>query len=294
MKIKKVQKRKVVLILIISIILFTIFIGTVVWVMQRNSRNIGLFSWEKSAVIEEEIFFENMKDLGITEVYQEMSVSLEEEDIKDFLEEARERTIDIYMLVGEAEWAVEEDAKGLIDAIDRLILINGNLKEEACIKGILVDVEPYLLDEWKHESDKIMHGYVEAMKKAYAYANKNGLKMILCIPYFYDIKGFDKELEELVALACDSIAVMNYYRDLEVSNIEKEISYAEKYGKTVVTIYEMKVAGTHGITEKNTYGHLGFCAVKENFKILQKTYKKQRIMMAYHDYEAVKEVLRNE
>jgi len=291
MRNKQIQKRSAGLIVLISIVFFVAVIGIFAYMASGNSAGIGLFSWEKSAIIEKKAFFDDAESLGITEVYQEIAPSLQPEAVEEFLKEAQERNIDIYMLVGEAEWALQEDAKEIIKEIDRILLMNNNSEEAAYIKGIMVDVEPYSLEEWKQDSVGTMRMFVDSMKTAYAYANKNDIKMMLCIPYHYDKKGFEKELEELTAQACDGIAVMNYYRDKEIPNMETEAEYAAGYDKMMITIYEMKAAGTHGLTEKNTYHELGFEPVIKNFRKVCKAFRGQNIKMAYHDYEAVKEVM---
>ena len=254
----------------------------------------GLFSWKKDAVESWEMLLSDAKSLEITEVYQNISDSLESDTVKSFLNEAAKQQVNVYLLAGEAEWALEEERDELIEEIDRLAVLNTLVEEEAQIKGIMLDVEPYLLEEWEEDSDEIMQSYVENMRCAYTYAREQGITMVLCIPYFYNNKGYEKELELLIAEACDEVAVMNYYRDAETSNIKEEAAYAGKYGKPITTIYEMKEAGTHGLTEQNTYYNFGFEAVRKNYAALCEIYKEQEIKMAYHDYEAVKEVMKNE
>jgi len=290
---KDAKKGKMGLIVISSTAFLVVVIGVLAFMMRKTPIEIGLFSWQKSAIIEEEIFFSDAESLGITEVYQEIAPSVQIEEVRDFLAEAQERNVAVYMLVGEPEWGLQEDAKELIDAIDRVRLMNSSLEDDMKIKGIVVDVEPYSLKEWKKDSARVMRVFAEAMKTAYAYANQNNIEMILCVPYHYDKQGFEKELEELTAYACDGIAVMNYYRDKEIPNMETEAEYAAKYDKSIVTIYEMKAAGTHGLTEKNTYHELGFEPVIENFRKVSKAFRGQKVKMAYHDYEAVKEVMQN-
>ena len=289
MRSSQIQKRTVGLAVSIGMLIFVAVIGIAAYVADRTPVETGIFSWEKSAIMEKETFFEDIASLGVTEVYQEIAPTLPSEKIVEFLEEAQRRNVDVYMLVGEAEWALQEDAEELIKVIDRVLLLNSKSEEVRYIKGIMVDVEPYSLEEWKQDSAGTMRMFAQAMKTAYAYANMNEIEMILCIPYHYDKKGFEKELEELTAQACDGIAVMNYYRDKEIQNMETEAACAAGYDKSVITIYEMKAAGTHGLTEKNTYHELGFEPVTANFRKVRRAFPGQDIKMAYHDYEAVKE-----
>ncbi len=275
-------------------ILYILFVFAIVAGCKKEESEIGLFSWKKEALSDCETLFADMKSLGITEVYQAISDSIESDVVEEFLASAQEKQMSVYLLVGEPDWALEEDAENLIEKIDRVVEINALVEEEAHLKGIMVDVEPYLLDEWDEDSDELMKSYVESMKCAHEYATKQGVRMILCIPYFYDNKEYDEELETLIADGCDGVAVMNYYRNSEISNIKEEVAYVEKYDKIIISIYEMKEAGSHGLTEKNTYHELGFDVVKENFKEMLEEYEESKIKMAYHDYEAMKEVMKDE
>ena len=277
------QKRK----WIGSILLFLLCLGG----CGAPVTEAGLFSWKESAITDYETLFSDMKELGMVELYQEISDDIETEMIKKFLTSASEQEIAVYLLIGEPDWVLEKDAESLLEEMQRIGEINELVEETAELKGVMVDVEPYLLEEWDDERDELMQCYVDCMKETYDYATEQGIEVILCIPYFYDNKGYSGELETLIAEACDGIAVMNYYRNMEVAHIEQEVAYAAKYEKDIITIYEMKEAGSHGLTPQNTYFELGFGKVKDNFRDVYKAYRKQNIRMAYHDYEAVKEIL---
>lgn len=269
------------------IVLFVIMLGRI---CMNSKTERGLFSWEKDAIVNSEKLFEDMEKLGITEVYQYMSDQVEPETMKEFLVSGKEREIEVFYLTGEPDWAFAELEEALIEEIDKVIAIN-KLAGQAAFKGIVFDVEPHALNEWQENTDELMKSYVNNMKNAYVHAAEHDIMVILCIPYYYDILGYIEELETLITDACDGIAIMNYYRDMEISNMEAEAAYASKHDKFIITIYEMKEAGTYGLTEKNTYHELGFKPVIENFKELCKSFRGQSVKMAYHDYEAVKEVM---
>ena len=85
---------------------------------------------------------------------------------------------------------------------------------------------------------------------------------------------------------------MNYYRGAEIKNIATEIELAQKYGKGIITIYELQKADGHGVKEINTYYNSGLAALKKSYASLLEAYPEQTISMAYHDYRALKEVLK--
>ena len=161
-------------------------------------------------------------------------------------------------------------------------------------KGVVYDVEPYLLEEWKQEPWTVMDSLAEGMREAVLLAHEKGLEVIYCIPYYYDTLGLTSQLETLVRDCCDQVAVMNYYRGKEAEHIQTESALAKKYGKALITIYELKAPGGHGLVEENTYHSQGLKAARDNFSQLQEVYGEQTISMAFHDYEALKEVIDHE
>lgn len=252
----------------------------------------SLFSWKDSEVLEGRTqLFTTMKELKLNALYQEFSEELRQEDILDFLGEATKEKIDVYMLAGSPKWALEKDGESMCRQVQKALEINQAGGKEQDVKGILFDVEPYLLKEWdEQDHDKIMDSFVEGMKTAYKKAQDNDLKVILCIPYFYDNLGVPKHLEVLIESCCDSIAIMNYYQGKEYENIKGEAELAAKYGKKLINIYELQSPGKHGLKDKNTYYEEGIKAVEENFSVLQAAFDGQDIFIALHEYDALKEV----
>lgn len=287
----------------------------------------GLFSW-KSSVVEcdsqekhadtadsseekqkrKNVLFKTMNDLNLETLYQSFSKDLKESDIIEFLKEADSQGIDVYLLTGEPEWAKSDTdtAEKMIAELERTEKINKKLSKNAKLKGVIFDVEPYVLDEWDEEQSELMENYAEAVKETYKKAQSLNLEMLVCLPFFYDSKGFEEELEIIIGEGCDGAAVMNYYREKEIEHVETELLLAQKYGKQLINIYEFNKPETHGVTEKNTYYKEGTDKALKNFENLLDFYcgggtghypeamQAESIRYAYHDFEAVYEVMNNE
>lgn len=251
----------------------------------------ALFSWKDSEVAEgRSQLFSTMKELKLNTLYQGFSEELKEDEIKNFLVEASREKIDVYLLTGDPEWALDKEREVMSSKVENVLKINDGVVENPGLKGILFDVEPYLLEEWdKQDRQEIMDNFVEEMKKAYKKAHDNGLEVILCIPYFYDDLGVSKQLEELIESGCDSVAIMNYYQGKEYENIKGEAILAAKYGKKIINIYELQAPGKYGLKDKNTYYEEGINAVEENFDSVQAAFHQDDISIAFHDYKALKE-----
>ena len=283
----KVSKKLVLFVLVLGII-------SILFLKSKNSQEIrGLFSWKSDEVIEGSTqLFETMEDFKLNTLYQQFSRKIEEEEIIRFLENAKERNIEVFLLDGNPKWALDKDGKSMIKVVDRVIKINKGLDEKDWIKSIVFDVEPYLLDEWNEESKEgIMDSFISGMKAVYEKASASKLEVIVCIPYYYDTIGLDNQLEELIKTGSDSIAIMNYFRENEVNHIEQEVEFADKYGKKIINIYELQAPGEYGLKDINTYYNEGISAAEKSFKKIRNELNGKDISIAFHEYRALKEIL---
>lgn len=262
-------------------------------VKSEPEKNVsrGMFSW-RSDVFEEGglELFSFMKKHGFTELYQCFSNELDDTAITDFLLKAQTESIDIYLLTGDPSWANDSGGSKQLEVVEEVVRIN-KLTAEIGIKGIVFDIEPYTLESWDSNSEKIMGRFISGMKKAYDEASANKLEVVLCIPFYYDNMGLKGNLEKLIKHGCDRIAIMNYFKHKEADNIAREVKYAQRNKKGIINIYEFKSPGEHGLREINTYYSDGFESAISSFNTIKKAYPKSGIIMAAHDYEALKEVL---
>ena len=269
----------------------------------------GLFSWSAETVNKTDgELFKLMKEQGLTVLYQNISSkNSRQEQMSVFVESAMEEGITVYYLTGDASWGLDPDGDRLCEAVKDAVAYNRRIKRKFLARreadgkqwstvpqlaGIVFDVEPYTLKEWDENPGKVMDSFVSGMKEAYALAQDYGLEVIVCIPFHYDNKGQQKGLEELIKNGCDSIAVMNYYRGAEVKNIATEVELASKYGKGLITIYELQKADGSSVKEINTYYNSGLAALERSYQSVLEAYPNQAISIAYHDYKALKEVLK--
>lgn len=255
----------------------------------------ALFSWKQSAVLtESETLFSLMREVGLETLYQRFPDSLPDEEIDRFMKSAADCGVAVYLLAGEPEWALDVSGKPLCDAVERAVAINAGLDGRR-LQGLVLDVEPYLLDQWDETSAPvILDGFLQGARSAYARASAAGLTLILCIPYYYDTLELTPQLTDLIQSCCDGVAVMNYYRGKEAEHIETEVRLAAQYGKRLIQIYELQQPGIHGLTDQNTYYHLGLAAVEENFRALELACPELPLTAALHDFEALKAVMAHE
>lgn len=242
----------------------------------------GLFSWHDEIfdAEERESFFRMMKEQGLTELYQDVPFNKSASSIKELVSACEQNGIRLYLLVGEPEWALDKNAVDLRTEIQRAALMG--------FYGVMVDVEPGSTDEWKKDRRPVMETMTKMFLRGKTAAEENGIRMIVCLSYYYDDYGFEDELEEIVDSGCDALAIMNYDRADEIGQIENEASLCKTYGKRLINIYELQEVGKYGLEESHTYREAGLSALKESTEELIGHYSGQIISTALHDYRALK------
>ncbi len=159
--------------------------------------SFGLFSWDEAVIAEEEkdALASCVKRCGVKMIYQEFSPdSLASGEASGFVTRMKRQSVEVYALMGNAEWAYEPKADTLLESIKQVAAYNRRMKHGARIAGVVVDVEPYLLEEWDAGSDsrrELMECYLSCIKSAYSYTSQNELKLWVCIPNFYDVAELD-------------------------------------------------------------------------------------------------------
>lgn len=256
----------------------------------------SIFSWEEEYLrpeLEAEVE-KAMEKLGCIAIYQQISSDTKETIVLDYLRRRQEKKQLVYYLAGAAEWGMEENGKSMLDVVDTAAEWNAKAGEEGGFTGIVLDVEPYLLEEWESDQERCMKQYVTNCVRTYERAKEENLAVIVCIPNFYDRIGLSGFLEELIQNGCDGIAVMNYNKKDEAGQIEEELKLAQEYNKGIVNITEMQMQGYHGLTDENTYHDDGIEVVFDSWEKLKEQYPYRNLGFSWHYLKPCLELMETE
>lgn len=255
----------------------------------------GMFEWDESSILRIEEALDLVSRLGITYWYQEIEFSdLESQELSAFIEALTEMNVEVYALVGAKEWGLEKDGASLIAYMENVRVYNEKVSQKQRVKGIMADVEPYILKIWKENKEANMEAYVSGMIKAHEWTQQNALTLIACIPRHYDDQGLSVQLERLIAQGCDEVAVMNYGCGDEVEKIETEALLAVRYGKPLHCILEFQEVGKHGLTEEETYRNKGLEAAREVWNQVEAAFEDAQLVRDYHWTDPIWDMLEQE
>ncbi len=256
----------------------------------------GLFSWSSKQLTEDgrRELFSLMEQKELDTVYQSFSSDTEFAVVYDFLEEAAQRGIAVWLLTGDPDWGIDETGHAMLEEVERVASWQKELPEKLRFRGILMDCEPYLTELWEESPEQVMDCWCGAMETARTAANQADLLFGVCIPYYLDTLGFPDHLKQVIEEGCDALAIMNYYKKKEAEHIETEMQLAAAAGVPVTVIYELQPPGEHGLKDVNTYYHDGFAAAEASWDALQTQFGSDLLCVAFHEYTALQEMMRNE
>ena len=285
---KKIQFMAV----IFLIILILPAIGMWADLHSRPTGGNGLFCWDEEVLkdtSQRETLWRAMKQYDLRELYQHISSDMTPEELSPFFMDAAAHDVTVYMLTGDPSWALDEDGTDLTAAVRQAASVQKQAGGSV-LKGVMADVEPYLLPGWEEHSGELMDSYVSSMKTARKQAEAEDLFLYACIPYYYDTEGLTPYLDDLMEDGCHGIAVMNYYRENEAKHLKYEWQQAKHLQKPVINIYELQRPGVHGLEEISTYHASGMDGVEKSFQKIQEELPYPDLFYAVHDYRALLEV----
>ena len=159
----------------------------------------------------------------------------------------------IYLLAGDTSWGVDDMQKVV------------EIAEEKRADGVLFDIE----------------GNYVTLASNLSLLESN-LPIYVCMPFW-----LEEELQEQIIKEVDGVVVMNYSKGNERLNIQKAIETAEKYGKVILTAYELQPVGEYGLEEYNTYNTDGLDAVEKNY---EEQFGGTDVGIAFHNLNMMREL----
>jgi hypothetical protein len=163
---------------------------------------------------------------------------------RSFIRKAGQAGIEVHALGGERDWVLPDKRSRLHDFLARVAEYNDSAQPEERFTGIHLDVEPYLLKQWKTDPESVVRHWIGMMDEFTSFARMRGLETGVDLPFWLDRVPASAEDGEAVTLdrwmmsAVDSVALMSY-RDQAGGNngvlalVQDEMDHARAAGRTV-------------------------------------------------------------
>lgn len=209
-----------------------------------NTKGYGTWIWNTRKIVESpDSIIKFLKENAFSEVYLQIDQDIDAKYYKYFIKSASSNGINVYALEGNPDWILKSNRRQLDSFLNWVVKYNSSKLQDERFFGIHLDVEPYLLSIWQTDKTKAITEYMDYISYLKFFGTKNGLKIAVDIPFWFDEIKIPKQkinLAEYVISQVDSINIMAY-RDRAESIIEvvkNEIVYGKKHNKNIVISVE--------------------------------------------------------
>ncbi|MET3292951.1 UNVERIFIED_CONTAM: hypothetical protein ABID98_005648 [Brevibacillus sp. OAP136] len=193
------------------------------------------------------------KEHGVTLLYVNFSPTRKAAEYQAFIKKATASGIAVHALGGERSWGLEQNRPRLLAWVDLVLAYNAGVSKEERFTGIHLDIEPYLLPEWKTKQSDVIGQWMGNIKAYTAKVRKTPALEIGCdIPFWLDSIALPNDAAasfgKWLIAQHDHTAVMAY-RDRAVGSNSisalsaQELAFADELGKRIFVAVEAKKSG---------------------------------------------------
>ncbi len=202
------------------------------------------------------------------------SVSADDNKLKAFVAALHEIGVEIALLQGCYGWATPEGGAIAGKVIDNVLAFNREAKPEERFDGLLLDVEPYVLNatngdslDWEKDTGKIWKCYLEVLDsisgnvRTHNISADDNLFLGECIPDWYPADPGESPMNfREVIDRVDLIWLMSYRDDLDAlyASVIDELTYSQRTKKPAVVGYYVNMPNeAFSIAPGNTFWQEG-------------------------------------
>ncbi|WP_028531210.1 hypothetical protein [Paenibacillus sp. UNC217MF] len=219
--------------------------------IDRTGTIIGTYVWQAELAINQpDDIIAFAKEKGINFLYVRLDLQQPFEAYREFVKKAHDAGIEMHAMGGHPGWALTENRQRISKLVDYVKRYNRAVAPEERFYGIHLDVEPYVLPQWRSDKDEVILQWVDNMA------------------FFVESTKSDSQLETSVDLAVwldrtfipgkselsvsewmigrmDYVTLMAFRNMAGGSNgivavVKQEMQMADRLGKRLVVTVEMK------------------------------------------------------
>ncbi|MGG1660096.1 hypothetical protein [Brevibacillus sp. NRS-1366] len=220
-----------------------------------------------------------------------------------FIKVANQAKIKVEALGGDPNWAYTANRQSISDLISWVKAYNQGARADERFSGIHVDIEPYLLADWKKDQETIVNQWLKNVDYLLAETKKDAkLQVSADLPYWIDtveVPGDSEKVSNWMLQRLDSITLMAYRNHAKGHNgivdiVKKTMEAANTEKRASVIVGVNILESSEG---KNVSFHAeGTQEMKQQLVILQDELSGNPAFAgsAIHDYESWKHVTQRE
>ncbi|GAB6928546.1 hypothetical protein JCM10914A_25290 [Paenibacillus sp. JCM 10914] len=231
---------------------------------------------------------------GINVFYLQMNRDVRPEYYRDFIRKAGRQGIEVHVLGGAPNWALESERHRLETFIEWTAEYQAAAAPNERFTGIHVDIEPHVLGEWRTNYDSVVRQWQNNVRYLVDGARSLNLPIASDMTFWlhtYKLPDQSASLSSWMIQQFDQIVIMAY-RDSaqQIYNLAAaELAEADKYGKEALIAVETKSSNEGNYV---TFYEEGTAFMEQELGKVNKLAAKHASFsgIAIHEYRAWKEL----
>lgn len=179
-----------------------------------------------------------MQHQGVKKAYVQVDAEVPNEIYRTFFEKAQAAKIAVYALDGGRDWG--ENSRPVAAFMQ---WVEQFQQGAPLLTGIHIDVEPYLLENWNIDRQRVLTNYFDVLGTLEQFTTTQNLSFEVDMPFWFDTIQYDNPygkglVSEWVIDLADQVTLMAYRNQAEGANgiielVNSELAYAQDKGKKV-------------------------------------------------------------
>lgn len=239
----KLLKMLLIMFLVLVLVLPTNIISAKPNVDLLKSTKISTWLWDTSEIVTDSDKIINfLVEKKVKVLYLQIDYTLKNNYYKSFIANAGKKNIAVYALDGSANWASPDGDQYRIKFFNWVTNYQKNSLKTQRFKGVHLDVEPYLNENYEKNSNLVLAKYQECLLKSKISSKKLKLDFSIDIPFWfyktqYNNKYGNGNLAEWIFKNVKAVTIMAY-RDssmgvIEISKAQMDLSKKYKVKATI-------------------------------------------------------------
>lgn len=186
----------------------------------------------------------------ITLIYLRIDMNQTYDYYRSFIRDANAKGIEVHAVAGHPAWALASNQKRMLKIVNWVKKYNESVAQAEQVRGIQLDIEPYLLPQWETEQERVIREWQANIEVFTAeLANEGNLEASAAIPFWMDDiptpTNPDLSLSTWLISRFDTVCIMAYRDKLDGPNglldlVDEEMTQADKLERRVLIAVNMK------------------------------------------------------
>lgn len=187
---------------------------------------------------------------GITLIYLRVDANKPYDYYQSFIREATAKGIEVHAVAGHPAWSLAGNQQRMIKIARWVKQYNQAVSRSEQIRGIQLDIEPYLLPQWQTERERVIREWQANIETFTDELKQDGeLEASVALPFWLDDTPTpgdpDLPLSKWLISRFDTVCIMAYRDTLEGPNgllalVEQEMKQADELQRSVLIAVNMK------------------------------------------------------